>query len=517
MKMQNNLERKNLYYSILLAVLLLLLLVGYFSFMIPSLYLNHMMERNLEHARAQHETYVQTGSFAQIRVDSPLTSIGLRMPLNGEVLYFDSKKISAKITPTDPRMKELFQELADLAGAMKREQGEAQKESQEESQTKEQTAKILKDVQEILKRAGDNMDSGESSMADLEFFYDQDWETEFHNESIRYYEVGQNGILAECGIEDKENRYTSYISMEQTGDMICLSLLATMTPDMNEIRPVVWQSLPMLGAVILLLVLIFSRVYSKGIVSPMVSLSEELNETIRQNCRELEEKNEELKEENRRQEVFLRASSHQLKTPVSAALLLVDGMIHKVGKYQDTEQYLPQVKSELLSMRKMVEEILYLNHCGEELHIVPVPLRTLCEEKLSGYRVEFEKRKLRVEWTQKADGVVNSDENVLGQILDNLISNAVKYTPEGGKIRFVIQENELRIENEGDPVPKEILDHIFDPFVTSNTAEKGHGLGLYIAAFYAKKLSIELSITNESYGISARLRWKEALSLGKYA
>ncbi len=76
-----------------------------------------------------------------------------------------------------------------------------------------------------------------------------------------------------------------------------------------------------------------------------------------------------LEEENERQEVFLRASSHQLKTPVAAAPLLVEGMMNEVGKYKDTKRYLPEVKKQLMAIRRIVEDILYLNHCVGNIFI----------------------------------------------------------------------------------------------------------------------------------------------------
>ena len=78
---------------------------------------------------------------------------------------------------------------------------------------------------------------------------------------------------------------------------------------------------------------------------------QELYDTLEKNYRELEQKNNLLKEENKRQEVFLRASSHQLKTPVTAALLLTDGMINEIGKYKNVKQYLPEVKKQLQHMQ----------------------------------------------------------------------------------------------------------------------------------------------------------------------
>lgn len=56
----------------------------------------------------------------------------------------------------------------------------------------------------------------------------------------------------------------------------------------------------------------------------------------------------------------MRASSHQLKTPVAAAMLLIDGMIDEMGKYADVKTYLPQVKGKLIEMRDIVNNVLYL-------------------------------------------------------------------------------------------------------------------------------------------------------------
>jgi signal transduction histidine kinase len=149
-----------------------------------------------------------------------------------------------------------------------------------------------------------------------------------------------------------------------------------MSPRIEEIRPVIFQSLPMIIAVALLLVLVSSQIFSSLIIQPVIklanhaeymknaenlklepipvtgqdeisSLGESLNglyQKIQESYQELEDKNRLLADENKRQEVFLRASSHQLKTPLAAALLLVQGMMNEVGKYKDVKSYLPQVK-----------------------------------------------------------------------------------------------------------------------------------------------------------------------------
>ena len=163
-------------------------------------------------------------------------------------------------------------------------------------------------------------------------------------------------------------------------------------PQMQDMSGVVLNSVPMIVAVIFLVVLLASQYFSGKIVAPIIRLSRyasqikntgdrelapfdvqrkdeigalgtslnQLYARLGENCRALESANRSLEKENKRQEVFMRASSHQLKTPVAAAMLLIDGMIDEMGKYADVKTYLPQVKGKLIEMRDIVNNVLYL-------------------------------------------------------------------------------------------------------------------------------------------------------------
>ena len=240
---------------------------------------------------------------------------------------------------------------------------------------------------------------------------------------------------------------------------------------------------------------------------------------IRESYQELEEKNRELEEENRRQEIFLRASSHQLKTPIAAALLLVEGMMNEIGRYRETKVYLPKVKEQLLSMRKMVEEILYLNHCAENRKLQQTDVGGLLMQRLQSYQVELADRGIRAAVSGAESLSLYTDEMMITQILDNLLSNAVKYTPQGGYINIGLKESggkekaEIRIQNSGAFIDGELLPHIFEPFVRGSqegaSSLDSHGLGLYIASYYAKKLGITISVQNGEDCVIAALVFAE--------
>ncbi|MGB4661232.1 MAG: HAMP domain-containing sensor histidine kinase, partial [Mobilitalea sp.] len=237
------------------------------------------------------------------------------------------------------------------------------------------------------------------------------------------------------------------------------------------------------------------------------SLGESLNklyQRIQENYQELEIKNQCLAEENKRQEVFLRASSHQLKTPITAALLLVQGMISEVGKYKEVKIYLPQVKQQLQSMQKIVEDILYLNVCTQNLQMELLFVPELMEECMNSYHVQMEEKSLSIAtegWMQK----LTTDRELLKIILDNLLSNAIYFTPEGGRIQISYEDYKLVIINYGITIEEELLPHIFDPFVTSVNKNKAHGLGLYVVSYYAKFIHCQVKIQNIDNGVMAEL------------
>lgn len=474
---RKGLDRKNRLYSILLAVILLGCLVGYFICMLPSLYVNYRMEQNLRSVERQHKAYIETGSYDGIRLANPVACFSVKIPDEGDSVFFTSQSWQLEMRAETPAAKTAFSQLRQFIRQYK--DGDFP-----EDYSKEQFFEEMETWMERWKEQPFSL----PVEIDIRFTDNM----EYDSDSIKLHLVSDDVLIMETTVSDGVNLYTNYIAMEDTGDALVFTCLPVVTSDMGEIRPVVLQSIPMLAAVVLLLVLLFSQMYAKGILRPVYQ--------------ELEKKNEALQEENKRQEIFMRASSHQLKTPLSAALLLLDGMINRVGKYQDTEVYLPKAKEQLLSMRKMVEDILSLNHCRENIHFQQIQIKPLLEGKLQEYRVAVSEKGLQVSCSGD-NAVIKADEYLLLQILDNLISNAVEYTPEGNRIEILVSSGGISIENYGVTVPEDILPHIFDPFVSGNHERNiaGHGLGLYIAAYYAKQMDFSVSIENRKDSVLAIL------------
>lgn len=518
------LSRKTFLYSMILAAAMVAFVIGYFVFMLPSLYVDYVMKSNFENVAAIQKAYMERRTYDDIVVKNPSAAFSLEIPDEGKEIYVAGKFFKLTVEIKDKELQALLDLIRD--GISSAEWTEDSAEAFEENDWEK-----INDFQKILKeKFGDEQLFSENYPVAVRMEWKEDQEA-YSEEYGKLHIVSGDLMVYEAGVSDENYSYTTYTAMAHADGAYVITVMPTMTPEMDEITPIVMSSLPMIIAVVFLLIMIASRFFSGRIVNPVIRLAgyaesaklaehfeveafepesedeigelgrtiQELYEKLRDNYLELEEKNRTLEEKNIRQEVFLRASSHQLKTPVSAALLLVEGMISEVGKYKNTKEYLPQVKSQLLSMRKIVEDILYLNYHADYPEKEDVDVKLLVQELLRAYAVQIEDKELKVD--VRGSAVILTDREMLKKIMDNLLSNAVGYTPEGEKIEIEIEEGKTGIKNYGITIDAKLLPDIFQPFVSSNETGKGKGLGLYVASYYGRLLGYKITVENMENGV----------------
>lgn len=528
------LSKKTFFYSILISLVLVVFVLLYFSFMLPSLYVEHTANQYLDSIVKVQEGYSKNRSYQGLEVKNPTGSASVEIPFEGNYIYVAGKAFRITLEIKDKDLLEMLEMLRSMV------RGKNTIADFAENTDFDLPKEAIEKIKEKLLSTG----SGPLSEL-LDFTVETENELEgFETRKGKFHRITDTMVVFEGGIKDGDNDYTTYIAAGKTDDAVIFSFLPVMTPQMKEIRPIVLGSIPMITAVVFLLVLIASQLFSRRIVNPVIRLANyaediktagyieiepleirskdeigdlgnilnELYKRLRTQYQELEEKNKALARENKRQEVFLRASSHQLKTPITAALLLTDGMLSEIGKYKDTKKYLPEVKNQLLSMRKIVEDILYLNHSADHLRKEAFDLNLLVKEVLESYRIPAGERKLSIEYTkpQHNESVqIVTDPDIMKKILDNLVSNAVSYTAEGGRISVSLSDTSLEVYNAQSHIDEELLPHIYEPFVSSDTQHKGRGLGLYVISYYTELLGLRLEINNVKEGVLARLYLKE--------
>ncbi|MFC3607925.1 heavy metal sensor histidine kinase [Stutzerimonas tarimensis] len=191
---------------------------------------------------------------------------------------------------------------------------------------------------------------------------------------------------------------------------------------------------------------------------------------------------------------FLRLSNfsadiaHELRTPLSNLMTHTEVVL---TRERDAEAYRENLYSnleELRRMARMIDDMLFLAKADNGL-IVParqnIALEALCAKLLDFYGLLAEERGLR--FSLQGSGTVEGDPLMLHRGLDNLLSNAMRYTPDGECIEISIQQGErvaLRLCNPGPDIQPEHLERLFDRFYRVDPARReggAHaGLGLAI-------------------------------------
>lgn len=195
---------------------------------------------------------------------------------------------------------------------------------------------------------------------------------------------------------------------------------------------------------------------------------------------------------------------HQIKTPIAAIRLKLEG-----EKRRD-----PVLEQELFKIEQYVEMALQYAKMGDfssDLVIRENPLREIINGCVKKYSTLFIYKKLSVSITDSGV-IVATDSKWLSFIVEQLLSNAIKYTPRG-TIRIAAQGNTLIIADEGIGIRAEDAGRIFEKGFTGYNGRqdrKASGIGLYMAKKAADRLSIRMAVFSEvGKGTSVMLTFPE--------
>jgi len=228
-----------------------------------------------------------------------------------------------------------------------------------------------------------------------------------------------------------------------------------------------------------------------------------LEEKIAKRTRELSEINKALEESHRKlQELdrvksdFLLNVSHELRTPLTAIKGSVDNLLDGItGELSEPQQkYLMRIQTNADRLVRLINDLLDLARIEEgRVQVTPTlfSLAGLAGELLDSLRPVGGEKGLELRLTGRQDPLlVHADRDKVGQVLMNLIGNAIKFTPTGGSVEIELTGEEeepgtIRITDTGEGISPEELPRIFDKFyqveLGLGAKAKGTGLGLSIA------------------------------------
>ena len=231
--------------------------------------------------------------------------------------------------------------------------------------------------------------------------------------------------------------------------------------------------------------------------------------------KELENANEQLREDmehitelSRQRRDFFAAASHELKTPITILKGQIESMILGIGKYKDTGKVLPETLREVENMERLVKEILAISRIemdGLAGKAEPVSLPDTLAKVTEALLPLAGERRIAVHSRLAGDATVSGNASLLEKAIHNILSNAIRHSPEGAEVFIILTSSVLTVTNTGASIPEEDLPVLFTPFYrvekSRNKSTGGSGLGLYLVRTILELHGFRYRLENTETGV----------------
>lgn len=217
---------------------------------------------------------------------------------------------------------------------------------------------------------------------------------------------------------------------------------------------------------------------------------------------------------------MVEAIAHDLKTPLSVISAYSESLLdhdRDEGGQPDREKlrrYLGVIRdnaAKAASLLKGMQDLSELDQANPPMNVESLPLRPFLDQVLAQYEVELQRKGIHLvcDWSGvEPEARVLADRDMLTRMIDNILSNCLRFTPEQGRIRLAVnrvgERIQLEIANNGPAFSPEALDKLFNRFYREDRArgsKDGHsGLGLYIVRRLADRLGGSVRAYNDETG-----------------
>ena len=333
-------------------------------------------------------------------------------------------------------------------------------------------------------------------------------------------------------VESDKPYYLGYCPIENNNTMLlCIvekSVVDNVLKDYQ--KTIVFETILMAGFILLLFAGLFYSISRRSLAEQKAEYEKRNNEIQTQAMKEMEESNKKLKKAknittealqtaenaNKAKTDFLSNMSHDIRTPMNAIIGMTSLIRHDAGnkakviEYADkidiSSQHLLGIINDVLDMSKIEAGKTVFKYTDFSILDFITELNTIFHSQIDekNQTLTIIKENIRHEW-------VNGDQVHLMQIFSNLVSNAVKYTQEGGKIQFLVEECETKssvyakyrflVSDNGMGMSADFKDTIFDAFTRAESSMtnkiQGTGLGMAITKNLVEAMGGTIDVESE--------------------
>lgn len=204
---------------------------------------------------------------------------------------------------------------------------------------------------------------------------------------------------------------------------------------------------------------------------------------------------------------FIKDTTHELNTPLAAITMSIE-TIDRASLEPKLLKKLTRIDNAAKTISSLYQDLSFMALYGKK----PNKNEIVNFDKMLLERVEYfeplaDVKNISFELSIQ-ESKIYIDKNKLRILVDNLISNAIKYNKSGGKIYINIKQNEFYIQDEGKGIPKEVIKDIFVRYARFDDASGGFGIGLNIVKMICDEYLIALKVESEHMsGTKFELKW----------
>ncbi len=205
---------------------------------------------------------------------------------------------------------------------------------------------------------------------------------------------------------------------------------------------------------------------------------------------------------------FIKDTTHELNTPITAILTNIE-TIDSSNCDEKTLRKLERIKIASMSISNLYEDLVYLllNH-KTSFQNVDLNLSKIVFQRVEYFTNMANLKKIEFVLDIKKDVHFTADRQKMERLIDNILSNAIKYTSKSTKIRITLDEAHLSIEDEGKGMSKEELDKIFTRYIRFDKSQGGFGIGYSIIKSITDEYTMKIDIESKpNRGTKVTLTW----------
>lgn len=288
--------------------------------------------------------------------------------------------------------------------------------------------------------------------------------------------------------------------------------------DARSLTSVFLAAVPVLlavAAVILVVCVLLGHLLTAQLIAPIEDMAEHLDEPAREPiyrelepfARKIRSQHEKILSAAQSRQDFTANVSHELKTPLTAISGYAELIENKMVDGDQQIRFAGEIRKNAARLLSLINDIIALSELDTAtapMQLQSVELLGLAQEVCDGLEVAARQRQVRLQ-TFGREAKVSGDRELLKELLENLVQNAIRYNKEGGFVQVTVKETgghpSLTVEDSGIGIPEESLDRVFERFYRVDKSRSretgGTGLGLAIVKHIAQLHGAQVALESE--------------------